>query len=387
MPLLTKTKSAAPAQSKGRPRIWGDMGVSEREFMQDTSLAVTPQQQSVILADAGILSELQHHVSASNLTVTHGTGTNAKDVFGPYDLVQWYQFTSGSNTPLHSYSGRMQGILQIIEYPGRSFEADADPASVIDPLTNTSDFFNFPAATGQFRYWVKVPIALRLNGVPGGHVGYITLQNKKIANIVKPIFNVSGAAAPYSVAGASAGSAPYIVTGNDTVTASPNFETWKTLQTVPVGGRSQMPVFGYLRYITEVQQALTGSSSTYSFEPGGSLLRAIFQLYDATAARGIATANVNQMTYQYGTNKQVEVYTPYRNLNRQLEIYGRTLPQGCYAFDYYTQERSLVNVKSTENTANVQVVFSFAQGYTPPNGSMLYGLLDKLYVAQNYLAK
>ena len=85
-------------------------------------------------------------------------------------------------------------------------------------------------------------------------------------------------------------------------------------------------------------------------------------------------------------NKQLDVFTPYRNIHEQLELYGRTLSQGTFAFDYYTQKRNLTDAKSTENTANVQVVANFASGYSVPANSQVRVLLDKVFVAQNYLA-
>ncbi len=313
-------------------------------------------------------------------------------MFGPYDMVQNYQFSAGPATVLQSYSGRMQGILQTIEYPGLSWEAPALPASVEDPLTNTSDFFSFPSATGQFRYWVRVPITMRWNGMPGGKVGYITLQNKKVTNLVKAVLNATGAASPFSIGSLTAGASPYLLTGNATATmAGGILETHKLLQTVPTGPTPQevarrSPVAGYLRYILEDQRPLAGSAPVYNFTPGGELLRAVFQLFDQTANRGIATANVAQIAYQYGTAKQVEIHTPQRNILEQLTRYGRQLPQGCYAMDFYTLERSLLNTKNIENTANVQVQFNLAAGFTPAAGSMMFVLLDKLLIVQNYLS-
>lgn len=379
---MTKATPSSPVKRPGKR--WGDAGVSERFVVQDTQLAVTPQQQQVILADAGILSEIQHHFYATNLTVTHGTGTNAKDVFGPYDAVNWYQFTAGANTPLVSASGARLGIFQTMEYPLHDWEANVVPAGAQNPLTNASDIFNFPSATGIFRFWMRVPLAIKWVGMPGGQVGYIVLQNKRIPNVIKPTFNVSGAAAPYNMASNTFGNAAYLISGNDTVTGTPQFETWKTLHTVP-NSREQMPIFGFTRYIQEVQLPYSGTSFTYNYEPGGVLLRAMFQLVDATAQGGVATNNINTITYQYGTNKQLDIFTPQRNLQEQLELYGRVLPQGCYVLDYYTRKRNLVDAKSTENTANVQTVIQFAAGYAVPANSQAYILLDKVYVVQNYL--
>lgn len=381
----TNAPATATQAAKKAATRWGQKGVSERFYVQDTQLSETPNAQQLILADAGLLSEIQHH-HYGTYTIS---GSPTKDVFGPYTYLNSYTFRVGASTPLVQLSGRSLGILQTIEYPDRSWEVSATPASVENTLTNASDFYNYPSATGTMRLWTRVPLALKMMGAPGGHVGYIVLQNKRIANIIQPVFNLSGASAPYSATQASgSGNAAY--TGG-TVTASPTFETWKTLSTVPQNPQN-MPLFGFMRYIYEVLQPYSGTSFTYNFEPGGELLRAVFQFMDATAGTGstpagMATSNLSQIAYQYGTNKQMDVYTPYRNIHQQLQDYGRPLPQGCMVFDYYTPWRTLVNTKSTENTANVQVVAQFASTYNVPANSQCSILLDKVLAVQNYLAK
>lgn len=148
-----------------------------------------------------------------------------------------------------------------------------------------------------------------------------------------------------------------------------------------------MPLFGFTRYVQEIQQPYSNLSFTYNFEPGGELLRAIFQFQDQTIGGGPPTANFTFITFQYGTNKQLDVYTPFRNIQEQLQMYGRPLTQGTFVFDYYTRNRTLVNTKSTENTSNVQVVATLASGYSVPAGSVVNVLLDKVFVVQNYLGK
>ena len=375
--------SPAPVQApatKGRALRWGDRGVSEQLIVQDVQDNVTPRGSRIRLEESGILSELAHHISGT-ATITPGTGTATKDAtFGPYDLISAYSLQAGSNTPLQQYSGIAQGLLQYVEYPDRSWEANATPAGVLMPLADFTNVFNFPSATGTLRYWVKVPVALRWLGMPGGYVGYLILQNKKISNIWSASYNVSGAAAPYSLAGA-AGSAPYQVTGPGTVTASPVIETWKTLHTVP-DSRSKMPLYGFTRYIQEIITPYSGSSFKYLFEPGGLLLRAFLMLVDG-GTTPVTEAQVSTIAFSYGTNRQVDVYTPFRNRISQLNTYGRQLGAGTYALDYYTANRNTVQCKSTENTANVQINVTFPSTYTPAANSVARLLIDKLYVVQN----
>lgn len=380
--------SPQQAQQKVVPTKWGQKGISEKFYVQEnTTLIESPTAQQVILSDAGILSELQHH-HYGTYTITHGTGTNAKDTFGPYTFLNSYTLRAGSSTPIISLSGRALGILQILEYPDRTFEANSTAASAENPLTNSSDFYNYPSTTGTMRLWFRVPVALKIQGAPGGHVGYMVLQNKRIQNVIQASFNLSGTSSPWNAASTVAGAAAYTVSGNDTVTAAPLMETWKTLNTVPDSG-ANMPLFGFTRYISEILQPYSGSSFTYNFEPGGELLRATFQFLDGNSGQptGMATANLNYISYSYGTNKQSDVYTPYRNIHQQLLDYGRVLPQGTFVFDYYTPSRSLMNTKSTENTANVQVVASFASSYSVPANSQVSVMTDKVFAVQNYLTK
>lgn len=379
MPGITKAGAEASKQAQARVLRWGDRGVSERLTVQDAQDNVTPRGTRIRLEESGILSELQHHFSGA-VTITPGTGTATKDNFGPYPLVSSYSLSAGSNTPLISLSGRMLGLLQEVEYPDRSWEANSLPASVMAPLADVSSVFNHPSASGNLRFWARMPVALRWLGMPGGSVGYLILQNKRISNVLNMQYNVSGSA-PYSLAGTVAGQAAYDITGNATVTGNLVVENWKSLHTVP-DARSKMPVYGFTRYISEAVQAYTSSTFKYFFEPGGLLLRAFAWFLDGDTA-GITDAQLSSLSLSYGTNKQVDIYTPYRNRLQQLQTYGRMLPQGCYALDYYTANRNTVDAKSTENTANIQIQAQFASGYTPAAGSQARILLDKVYVVQN----
>ena len=183
------TNAPATAAKKAPATRWGQKGISERFYVQDTQLSETPNAQQLILADAGLLSEIQHH-HYGTYTIS---GSPSKDAFGPYTYMNNYTFRVGASTPLVQLSGRSLGILQTLEYPDRSWETGATPASVENPLTNASDYFNFPTTTGTMRVWTRVPLALKMMGAPGGYVGYIVLQNKRIANVVQPVFNLSGA--------------------------------------------------------------------------------------------------------------------------------------------------------------------------------------------------
>lgn len=371
-----------PAAKQARPLRWGDRGVSERMIVQDTQDNVTSRGTRIRLQETGILSELQHHIYGT-ATITAGTGTATKDAFGPYPVYQSYAITAGANTPLVSLGYIGLGLLQMVEYPDRTWEANAIPAGVMQPLPDVTGLFNHPSATGTFRLWVKVPVALRWLGMPGGAVGYLILQNKRISNVFTASYGATGAAAPYSLAGSVSGAAPYDVTGNGTVNGSLVIENWETLHTVP-DARSKMPVFGFTRYLQEIVDNYSGSKYTYHFEPGGLLLRCISMFLDG-GTTAIPDSDVANVIFSYGTNKQIDVWTPQRNRLQQESLYGRMLPLGTYALDFYTASRNTVDAKSTENTANVQEQVLFASGYTPAANSVVHHLLDKVYIVQNRL--
>lgn len=376
---VAPTPSQAP--QKGRVLRWGDRGVSERMIVQDTQYSITPQGFRLRLEETGILEEIQHHVYGA-VTATAGTGTVVKDPNGPMSIIQQYALSAGANTPLVSLGPVGLALLQQVEYPDRSFQANAVPADVQFPEPDLTSVFNHPTASATLRFWAKIPVALKWLGMPGGAVGYLILQNKRISNVIAPTFGVTGAAAPYTLSGAAL-TAPYQVTGNATITGSPVMETWKTLHTVP-SARSKMPVFGFTRYLQEVQVPYSGTTFKYLLEPGGLLLRAFPMFLDAgtTPATDAQIANI---TFSYGTNRQIEIWTPYRQRLQQLADYGRQLPQGAFALDWYTARRTAVAAKSTENTANIQIQATMASGYNPSANSMVHILLDKVYVVQNRL--
>lgn len=378
---MTKTP-AQPAAKTVRPLRWGDRGVSERMIVQDAQVDVTPRNMRLRLEETGILSEIQHHTYGT-ATITPGTGTATKDAFSAYPIDQAYALTAGANTPIISLGPIGRGLLQIVEYPDRSNESNAVAPSNMEAPADFTSVFNHPSATGTFRLWERIPVALRWLGMPGGAVGYLILQNKRIANVITRQWAASGAASPYSIAGSAAGAAPYDVTGNGTVTAALICETWKTLHTVP-DARSKMPVFGFTRYLQEIVDDYSGSQYKYLFEPGGLLLRCISMFLDG-GTTPITDADLSSFVFSYGTNKQIDQYTPYRNRLQQANWYGRLLPQGTFALDFYTPSRNTVDAKSTENTANVQIQVQFASGYAPAANSVVHHLLDKVYVVQNRL--
>ena len=376
--------SKAPVQSAGktvRALRWGDRGVSERMIVQDDAKDVTPRPMRLRLEETGIISEIQHHTYGA-VTITPGTGTATKDAFGPYPIDQAYALTAGANTPLISLGPIGRGLLQIVEYPDRSNEANAIPASVMQPPADVSSIFSHPAATGTFRLWERIPVALRWLGMPGGAVGYLIAQNKRISNVITRSWAATGAA-PYELGAAGSGNAAYDITGNGTVTGDLVCETWKTLHTVP-DARSKMPVFGFTRYLQEIVDDYSGSQYKYLFEPGGLLLRCISMFLDG-GTTPITDADLSTFIFSYGTNKQIDQYTAYRNRLQQESWYGRLLPQGTFSLDFYTASRNTVDAKSTENTANVQLQVQFASGYTPAANSVVHHLLDKVYVVQNRL--
>lgn len=366
--------------------MWGSRGVTERFYVQDSSFIATSVQNTTTFQEAGILSELQLHFNG----VFTANGPLVKDTFGSYSTYNSVGYKASGNTLIISVSHKGLNLMNIIEYPGLSWETNPVPASVQNPLTFASDIYQYPAFSGSgtalLRQWSRLPLALKLFGVPGGSVGYVVLQNKRIGNFLQTSFNATNTNS--WVSATNGGNAPY-VSSTSTLTASPTVEIWKTLNTVPTSP-SNMPLMGYTRYWQEYIQPYSGTSFTYNFEPGGDLLTAAFWFVDATAGpsstpSGMATANLSTIAYQYGTNKQMDVYTPYRNIHQCLQDYQRPLPQGAFVFDYYTPWRTLANVKSTENTANPQVLATLTTGYSVPANSQVYVLLDKLFGIQNYV--
>lgn len=382
--------ATAPAQNGAPPaKAWGAPGVAERYHLADDSVTIAPSGPggtSAPIKPAGILTEIWLHCNA-NVTVTHGTGTNAKDVYGYSGIYQSLGMKTSPALATIAASGHMLALLQFLENPLHSFEASADPDTVINPLTNASDGFSYPAVTGVFRTWQQMPIAIKLAGVPGGIAGPLILQNKRVTNSLSFVFGVSGAASPWSFASAAGfGNAPYNITGNDTVTGTGVIEPWKVLYTVPDDLRS-FPVLGLMRQISEVVKPYSGSSFSYDFEPGGGVLRMIAQVEDATVKGGVATANVNDLIFRYGLAHTTYNETPFFNIKRQREVVGSVLGQGVYLLDFYTQSRSLRDVQAAENLAAMQFHIDFASTYVVPANSQVRLLIDKAVTVATTIGK
>lgn len=376
--------AAAPAKPKAPTRRWGMPGVSEREYLQDTTIAVTPNETPIPIQSTGILASILHRINGT-ATVTLGGGTAVRDNYGPYNLLDFYQVTAGGNTPIVSTYGEDLNTVGIIENTGRSLEAVATTASVVGPVA-ASDYFNVPTSTGTLQFWLYVPIALPLVGAPGGAVGYLIPQNRRVTNILKPRFSATGAASPFTIQSLTANIQPYLVTGAATVTFAGNFETWKELYTVP-NQESMMPLPGYTRQIMTVLPTLTSAGLTYDLPAGGTLLRAFARFLDSSTNVGFVSTAFNNIVFQYGATQIVDNITYARNEAEALLLYGRTLPQGVVFWDYYTRGRSFREAKSMESSANPQFVVSFASGFTPGASSICALTTDKIYIVRNRRAR
>jgi hypothetical protein len=396
MPLqLPFTKGAPRVESgsngSGMPgaKPWGAPGVAERYHLADDSISIAPSGPggtNATLKPAGILTEVWLHANSS-ITLTHGTGTNAKDIYGYSGLYQSVGMKTSPTLATIAASGHMLALLQFMEQPNGNYETSPDPDTIINPLTNASDGFNYPLATGVFRFWQQLPIAIRLAGVPGGIAGPLILQNKRVTNTINLVFGVSGAASPFSFASAAGfGNAPYNITGNDTITGTGVIEPWKTLYTVPDDLRS-FPVLGLMRQISEVIKPYSGSGFSYDYEPGGGVLRTLVQVEDATVKGGVATLNVQDIIFRYGLAHTTYNESPFFNIRRQREVYGSVLGQGVYVVDFYTQSRSLRDVQAAENLAAMQLHLDFASTYVVPANSQVRMLIDKAVTVATTIGK
>ena len=383
----------APAQQNGHAgpgaKPWGAPGVAERYHLADDTITIAPSGPggtNATLKPAGILTDVWLHCNA-NVTLTHGTGTNALDVYGYSGIYQSLGMKTSPTLATIAASGHMLALLMFLEDAGNSYEQSATHDTVINPLTNASDGFNYQLATSVFRNWMKLPIAIRLAGVPGGIAGPLVLQNKRVTNTINFVFGVTGAASPFSFASTSGfGNAPYNVTGNDTITGTGVIEPWKILYTVPDDLRS-FPVLGLMRQISEVIKGYSGSGFSYDFEPGGGVLRVIAQVEDATVKGGIATANIQDIIFRYGLAHTTYNESPFFNIRRQREVATDVLGQGVYLLDFYTQSRSLRDVQAAENLAAMQFHLDFASTYVAPANSQVRLLIDKAVTVATTVGK
>ena len=198
---------------------WGDPGVSKR--LRISNGVVTPgvggSPNTVPIQQTGILDELALLFSGT-ATITAGTGTVAKDVLGPWNVITNVNLSPNQQAPVINLSGYglyLANLMKSAE-PDRPFTPDTMAVSETS-ASASADVFNFPTSTGTLRFYERIPVTQRVRSL-GGSIGYWPLQNPAMQLALNYTLNSASAASPWNIYSTTAATAPYLVTGNATVT-------------------------------------------------------------------------------------------------------------------------------------------------------------------------
>jgi hypothetical protein len=351
---------------------WGDPGVSKK--LRISNGVVTPgvggSPNTVAIQQTGILEKLSLLLSGT-ATITAGTGTVSKDVLGPFNALTNVSLAPNQQAPVVQLSGYglyLANVMKAAE-PDSPFTVDTQAVSEASAAA-AADIYNFPSATGTLRFWENVPITQRIRSL-GGEVGYWPLQNPAMQLNLSYTLNSATSSSPYSIASATAGNSPYLVTGNGAATwTAPQIDVMRTMYQVPANA-SDFPPFQFVSTMIEEapQGASIGSATSFTWQAtplSGLLARIGLFIFDSNASAGVANATLNlsnslQLTYDANTVKFSE--SSYEALQRMQSLYRFAPPQGFYTWDLLGPDLTLQDTLNTSTTANIKLQVTAASAF------------------------
>lgn len=360
---------------------WGDAGVSKALLLSNgvNNWGGGGVPFTVPIQQTGILRQLRMLHTATP-TFTPGTGTLALDKLGPFNAYNLIYIAPNQQAPVVQLSGtglELVNLVKKIEQQGGA--APEVTAISVNNAEAPGDIWGANATTGTapWNYFQDIPITQRISTL-GGDIGYWPLQNPAMQLMAQFTPNSASAApGPYNIFSTTAGAAPYLVTGNATVTlTTPTTELIRELYTVPDSQANYPPFQLVSTWIEEQPQgaSVSGASSfTWQATPlSGLLARLILFIYDGTTGNGVAASKLSfsnslQLTYDANTVKFAESASA--ALARQRDFYKNDLPQGVYCWDLLGRNQTLADVLNTNTIGNIKAIVSLSSALGSTNSS------------------
>lgn len=305
------------------------------------------------------------------VTYTPGTGTIASDVGTGANIASQISVIPNQQVPIIQTSGFGMQLFNMVK---ENLEGDnnvlaspvnAAPGALDNSYVNGSAIIAAPTGS-QSPLWtlpIPIPIVQRMfNGI----VGYWELGNPLAQLSVQVIPSYTGTASPYSIASTTVGQAPYLVTGNSTVTiANPVLDIMRYLYDTPVNPADRPPVT-FINVILEdsFQQAAGAAKSlSYTFAPlSGYIARVVTYVNDSSTGLGVAPSQLtaaNALTMGVGDGTQLMTENIYEYLIRQRLELGTDLPRGAFYYDFLGKDLTFQNVFSTYDYNNINLAMNF----------------------------
>ena len=329
---------------------WGDAGVTMKRVLSvaTANWVAGASPQTVDIPRTGILRSMQVLVSGA-ATMTAGTGTIAVDVLGPWNINSQLTVVPNQGAPIIRTSGYGAYFIDLMHSTeGGSYTMDTTVVAEANkaPL---ADVFNAPTTTGT----VQVPYNLHTSQFIkslGIEVGLWPLENPSITLQLGFTPNSASGATPFNIYSTTALTAPYLVTGNATVTiVTPSVQIMRNLYEVPENANDDPPYTYVVRWLEETPQiggVVNATFSEWKATPlSGVLLRAA--MYATNGTTGIAQSALtasNALNVLFGADTSKYSETGTQAETRQLDHYGFQLPQGMYAWDFLGRDLTLADV-------------------------------------------
>lgn len=354
---------------------WGDPNVTiKRELSNGVSTPGAAGAPNIVqIQRSGILRSLRH-VLDGTATVTLGGGTAAADNLAPWNLMTLNTIVPNDGAPVRNHSGIM-GYADMI---ARSTEGDANTPDTVavsegsaDPL---ADVFALPAATGDFRYYMDLPLTQYIRSIDD-ELGFWPLDNPQVQLTDNYTMIGNTAASPFSIASTTATLGVYLVTGAATVTLAPTIDIRRELFQVPVNEQDE-PDLNFVVVTTEsgpqgvnvngAQNAVWKATNN-----SGILLRLSALIIDGAALLAESKlTNSNSLNLKYGADENKSNETGQAAHARMHKLYGFSPMKGLYIYDFLGKELSLQDTVNLTTMPEFRWEFNFSSALGGANSSI-----------------
>ncbi len=373
---------------------WGQLGLVKHQKISNGTTAWgtggIPVAQP--LAQTGIVMGLRN-LTTGTPAFTPGTGTIAVDKNGPFNVYTLHTLVANAGPQVFSVSGYgnwLIGLLKRAEQGIGSWDVAALSEANAGAL---GDVYGAGATSGTaaWRLAQDLPITQRVRGLPNvntgipglSEVGGLVLQNPSVQFTYNATPNSASQASAYNIYSLTAGQAPYLVTGNATVTlATPTIDLMRSMYQVPANP-ADMPYAGWQQIFvpTWTEQTPQGASvngaSTFSWKQtpvSGLLTRLLVYVFDGGTGTGVASSSLSannalMLTYDNGTVIQQE--SAYERLADQFGRFGFAMPQGMFVYDFMGgRDLTLTDALDTQVVANITFTANLASALGSSNSAV-----------------
>lgn len=327
------------------------------------------------LTIGGILEKVGVLVQGT-VTYTPGTGSIARDINGGYNVLSNMAVIPNQQVPIVSVSGYGNWLFNIVKEGLENSAIDAygfltgtatQLQDAVDPSwVDGSSIIATPSGS-QAATWSIPNYLYTTQRMFNGIVGYWELGNPLAQLTVQLTPSWSGTGSPFTIGSTTAGTQPYLLTGNATTTiTNPSADIIRYLYDTPVNPADRPPVTFINTIIEDTFQNNVGSATQlkYTFQPlSGYIARVVAYVFNSTTSKGVDPSLMlasNSLQMNIGDGTSIVSESIYETLLRQKDSLTFDLPRGAFYLDFLGKDLTWQEVYSTYDTANINFVLNFS---------------------------